>query len=244
MTRSNVGNTIARLTLAAGAAAVVALALPARGTAQPEWSDAKGEFFGYVGLAVPLGDFRTYVDFGGGPGIGGVLFLDEDRIVGLRAEGNYLVYGVERNNVPLVPYVDLVRETTNSIVTAGVGPQVYLGSGAIRPYMYGTFGFSYFVTSTNLSGTYDQEPIASTTNHSDFRWAFVGGGGLSVRVRGGENPLSVDLSAAYRYNGPAEYLANGTANLERRRGGGWVANPIRSEANLMTFRVGVSAGVG
>jgi len=230
----------------AGALALIGLASPERATAQ--WDDAKGEFFGYLDLAIPIGDFSTYVDnVGGGAGFGGVLFLGESRLAGLRAEGNFTIYGAERRAVPFsntVSFVNVEQETTNGIVSAGLGPQVYMGSGAIRPFIYGTVGFSYFVTSTSVSGMYENEPIASTTNHSDFRLAFTGGGGLSVRLRGGQNPLSLDLSASYKHNGLTEYLANGDDNLINLRGGRWEADPIVSDANLMTIRVGISAGVG
>lgn len=244
---STVKRFIVKYVLVAGAAAVVGSALPEHGTAQLGWSDAKGEAFGFVDIGVPLGDFRSHVKLGGGIGGGGVLFMGDSRLVGLRAETSFLLYGVEAARVPLSPtigFVDVERETTNSIISVGLGPHIYLGTGQIRPYFYGTVGFSAFVTSTSVSGLYEQEPIASTTNHSDFQLALTGGGGLSVQIRGGRNPLSLDLSAFYRYNGMTEYLANGTDNLERLRGGDWRANPIVSEANLMTYRVGISVGVG
>lgn len=246
---SIIKNSVKRLITATAAAAVAIAgpALPERATAQSGWGDLNGEVFGYLDLGVPLGDFRSHVNLGGGAGGGGVLFLGGNRLAGLRAEGSFLIYGIERWTVPFsstVSFVDLEQETTNSIFSAGLGPQVYLGTGPIRPYFYGTVGFSAFVTSTSVSGMWEEEPIASTTNHSDFQLAFTGGGGLSVRIREGPNPLSLDLSASYRYNGLTDYLANGTANLETLRRGGWVARPIRSEANLMTYRVGISAGMG
>lgn len=244
---SSIENIFRRYVPVMVAVTLAGAALPERGTAQFGSGDVKGEAFGYVDLGVPIGDFRRHVNLGGGAGGGGVLFLGGNRLAGLRAEGSFLIYGAETAVVPLSPtigFVDVERETTNSILSAGVGPQVYLGTGPIRPYLYGTVGFSAFVTSTSVSGMYGHEPFASTTNHSDFQLAFTGGGGLSVRIREGPNPLSLDLSASYRYNGVTEYLANGTDNLERRRGGDWVARPIRSEANLMTYRVGISVSVG
>ena len=243
---SRITKTVTRRIILAGAVALVGLASPERSKAQ--WDDAMGEVFGYLDLAIPMGDFSTYVDnLGGGAGFGGVLFLGDNRLAGLRAEGNFIIYGTERRTVPFsntVSFVDVEQETTNGIVSAGLGPQIYMGTGPIRPFIYGTVGFSYFATSTSVSGMYDNEPIASTTNHSDFRLAFTGGGGLSVRLRGGQNPLSLDLSASYKHNGLTEYLANGDDNLINLRGGRWEADPIVSDANLMTIRVGISAGVG
>ena len=40
--------------------------------------------------------------------------------------------------------------------------------------------------------------------------------------------LSLDLSAFYRRNGQAEYLANGVEE-----------DPIRTQANMMAFRIGL-----
>ena len=222
------------------------LTLTERGTAQRRSSAPMGEVFAYLDLAVPVGTFQDHVDLGGGAGFGGVL-LGGGGLVGVRAEGHFIIYGAESRRVPLsptVPFVDVDVQTTNSIFSAGMGPQIYLGRGTIRPYLYGTAGFAYFVTSTSVNGSHGDEPIASTTNFDDFRWAFTGGGGLSVRIRGGENPLSLDMSASYQRNGLTEYLADGTANLRRLGRGEWVADPIVSDANLMTYRVGVSVGLG
>ena len=239
--------TITNRIILAGALALLGLASPERGTAQDGWDNLKGEAFGYLNLAAPIGDFRSHVDLGGGAGFGGVLFLGNNRLAGLRAEGSFIIYGAETARVPFsttVRFVDVDERTTNSILSAGLGPQIYLGSGPIRPYLYGTVGFAYFVTSTSVSAMYEDEPIASTTNFSDFQLALTGGGGLSVEIRGGQNPLSLDLSASYQHNGLTEYLANGADNLKQGRGGRWSAHPIQSDANLMTYRVGVSVGVG
>ena len=206
----------------------------------------RGEFNLHAGLAVPVGDFHEHVDLGGGAGVGGVLFLDENGLVGLRAEGGFIVYGTETARVPwslTVPFVDVDVRTTNSILAAGLGPQISLGQGPIRPYAYGTVGFSYFFTETSVEAMYDTEPIASTTNFSDFQLAFTGGGGLAVRIRGGENPLSLDLSASYQHNGLTEYLANGADNLVRGRRGEWWADPIVGDANLVTYRIGITVGM-
>lgn len=230
----------------AGTLALLGLASAERGTAQDGSGYLKGEGFGYLTLAAPTGDFRDHVDLGGGAGFGGVLLLGDNGLAGLRAEGSFIIYGAETSRVPLsptIPFVDVDVETTNSILAAGLGPQIYLGSGPIRPYLYGTVGFAYFVTSTSVRGMYEDEPIASTTNFDDFQLALTGGGGLSVEIRGGQNPLSLDLSASYQHNGLTEYLANGADNLVRGRRGTWTANPIISDANLMTYRAGVTVGI-
>ncbi len=231
----------------AGTLALVGFAFAGRGTAQDVFDNLKGEAFGYLNLAVPVGDFGSHVDLGGGTGFGAVLFLGENRLAGLRAEGGFLIYGTATDWRPFsrtVPEVQVRVQTNNSIFTGGLGPQVYLGTGPIRPYIYGTVGFAYFATSTSISGEYQDEEIASTTNFDDFQLSLTGGGGLSVEVRGGQNPISLDLSASYQHNGLTEYLTGGDANIRTTRGGGVLVDPIESDANLMTYRVGVSVGLG
>ncbi len=231
----------------AGTLALAGFAFPGRGTAQDAFDNLKGEAFGYLNLAVPVGDFGSHVDLGGGTGFGAVLFLGENRLAGLRAEGGFVIYGTATDWRPFsttVPEVQVRVQTNNSIFTGGLGPQVYMGTGPIRPYIYGTVGFAYFATSTSISGEYQDDEIASTTNFDDFQLSLTGGGGLSVEVRGGQNPISLDLSASYQHNGLTEYLVGGNDNIRRTRGGSVLVDPIESDANLMTYRVGVSVGLG
>lgn len=229
------------------------LALPTTGASQyvdrrydrgNDGRPIRGEVFFFADVAVPVGDFGSHVDLGGGGGMGGLLYLDEGRSVALRAEGSFLIYGSESVRVPLsttVPFVDVDVRTTNSIVSAGIGPQIQMGNGSVKPYVYGTVGFSYFVTESGVRGSNNAEEFASTTNYDDFTLALTGGGGVSVTLRDGENPVSLDFSASYRHNGLTEYLTNG--DLRRLPRGGWIADPIVGDANLMTYRVGVSIGL-
>lgn len=206
----------------------------------------RGEVHFHAALAVPVGEFGNHVNLGGGGGIGGLLFLDERGYAAMRVDGSFVVYGHESYRTslsPTIPFVDVDVSTTNSIFALGLGPQVYLGSGPLRPYFYGTVGFSYFVTETSVSDDDYDEPFASTTNFDDFSLALAAGGGLSVSVRGGENPISLDLAAHYQHNGLTEYLTDGAQNLHALPRGGWRASPVVSDANLVTYRVGVSVGM-
>ena len=225
-----------------GAAAVLAAALvviPTDATAQSR-NRVPAEGFFWAQLAAPLGEFNDNVGLGGGVGLGGLLYLGDNRYAALRAEGSLVVYGsdtVRRPLSPTIPFVDVDVETTNSILTAGVGPQIFLATGPIRPYIYGTVGLSYFVTQTSVKGDHEDEPIASTTNFDDLNLLLSGGGGLSVRLH---KRVNLDLSAVYNHNGLAEYVTEG--GLRELRGGGWTADPIASNANLITYRVGISIG--
>ncbi len=233
---------------AAGAAMMAAAALvavPAQGTAQSRPDRIAGEGFLWAQLAAPLGEFHDNVGLGGGGGLGGLLYLNGQRYAALRAEGSFIIYGsetVRRPLSPTIPFVDVDVETTNSILSAGVGPQIFLSNGPIRPYVYGTVGLSYFVTQTSVKGDSEDEPIASTTNFDDLNLSLSGGGGLAVKLHQGDVSVHLDLSAVYNHNGLAEYLTEG--GLRELRGGGWAADPIASNANLITYRVGITIGPG
>lgn len=209
-----------------------------------EWGPPRAEVFFYGTAAVPVGEFQTFVDLGGGAGMGVLAYLTPERNVALKLDGTFVVYGSDSFRTPLsptIPFVDVDVRTTNYIASLGVGPQVYLGSGNLRPYVFGTAGFSYFATQTSVSGTHDVEEFASTTNFDDLTLALSGGAGLSVQLSHGKNPVALDFSATYQRNGLTEYLTEG--DLFELPGGGWGVDPVLSETNLMSYRVGVSIGM-
>lgn len=211
------------------------------------WEPPRNELFMYFAVADPVGGFQDHVGTSPGAGGGGVFRIDGLPNVALRVEANYVIYGSRSYNAPLGPDIPLRGEvrvkTTNSIFSAGLGPQVYLGSGAYRPYVFGTVGMAFFATRTGVRGNDRSEDFLSGTNYLDFDLALAAGGGLSVQLRKERRPLFLDLSASYHYNGPTQYLTGGDRNLERRSGGDWEADPIRSDANLMTYRVALKWAV-
>ena len=119
---------------------------------------------------------------------------------------------------------------------------MYLSRGPIRPYVFGTVGLSYFVTETRVQGDYDEEPFASTTNFDDLNLSLGGVAGFPWESTREMVAVNLDLSVAYSHNGLTEYLTRG--DLRRLPRGGWVADPILSDANLVTYRVGISVGPG
>lgn len=58
---------------------------------------------------------------------------------------------------------------------------------------------------------------------------------------GRRHPVSFDLSAQATYNGEAVYLRHG--GIVDNPDGTLTLSPIRSEANLLTFRAGVAIGL-
>ena len=205
----------------------------------------KRSLFGINGvLARPVGEFQDFVDWGGGIDLYGVINLSRRGPVGIRIDGSVLMYGHETLRQPLSNTIQRVMvdvDTDNLIGSLGVGPQLTLGQGALRPYVYGTVGFSYFATVSSASGTADRDAFASSTNFDDVTTALTAGGGLLLRLSRGKHPVSLDLSAQKTYHGETTYLREGS--LLESPDGSISFVPIRSETNLLTFRVGVAIGV-
>jgi hypothetical protein len=194
-----------------------------------------------LNLALPQGEFSEFVDAGFGFGGWAAINLDQRGMIALKIDANWLIYGSETRRRPLsptIPFVDVDVTTRNNIYTLGLGPLISFGDGAIKPYIGGTVGFSYFSTESGVSGTNNGEDFASSTNFDDFTFSLVGGGGLRIRVKSGRTPIYIDLVSEYHRNGRASYLREGSII---DNGNGTISfTPIQSETNLMLIKLGVS----
>jgi hypothetical protein len=204
---------------------------------------------GYLGgglaLALTQGEFSEYVDGGIGFDLNYVHRLDRDGWLALRVDGGMLIYGYETQRVPLSNTVGsrimVDVNTSNNIAFVGVGPQIGLPDGRLRPYANAFAGYSFIWTGSTVRGSWSQEPFAETTNFSDGTFSYGAGGGLYVPLRGGPSPVSLDLGVRYQNNGPAEYLLEG--GIRDNADGSITLFPVRSDTDLLTFRVGVSVGI-
>lgn len=193
----------------------------------------------------PVGEFRQYVQHGGGLNANLVWTPQRGGPLALRGDGGFLVYGSERQRVCFSSTVgcrvQLDLTTTNSIAHLNVGPQLMVPSGPVRPYANAGVGFAYFSTTSQVEGSRDAEPFASTTNFDDFTFAWLGGGGVLVPLSSGRNVVLLDIGARYNNNGEVEYLKKG--DIRDNPDGSIGFTPTRSQANLWTFQVGVSVGI-
>ncbi len=207
-----------------------------------EHDGGPGGSFG-IGLvgANAIGDLGTVVDQGFGLHLAGGLPMGGDGHLRLRLDGGFVVYGVERlHYCGISCRVASELTTTNNILFAGVGPELVLSRGDVRPYVYGTAGISYFLTSSSLDDHDGYGPYLQTTNYSDAVYGLRYGGGLRVRVGGHRRPVFLDLGVERHDNGVAEYLTRG--DIVDNPDGSVTIYPNRSDADLMTFRFGVSIG--
>jgi len=242
-------------------AMVLALALPlaAPAAAQNTW-DREGESpstwaprtqaGGAFVIGQPLGEFRDYVRAGFGLDGFWRVGLDPDGWVSLRVDGAFLVYGQETNRVCLSATVGCRIQvdvtTSNSIVAAGLGPELAIPLGPTGGGLYGgmSAGFSYFSTDSRVGGTQDppDAAFASTRNFSDGGFAWTASGGLRFPVTRGRTPVSVDLGVRRVGSGRREYLTRG--DISERPDGSLEFNVRRSEADLLLWRIGVAVGLG
>ncbi|CAN5736671.1 hypothetical protein BH23GEM9_BH23GEM9_20990 [soil metagenome] len=229
----------------------MAAAAPVAGQ-QPVFGNSQDDFRPVLVLpgiqaiyARPVGEFHDYVKHGGGLNLNIVWPVTTENPLALRADAGFIVYGSERKRICFSSTVgcrvELDLTTTNSIGYLNAGPQLMLPAGAIRPYVNAAVGFAYFGTSSQVEGTSsNNDAIASTTNFDDITLAWAGGGGVLIRLAGGRVPAHLDFSARYNGNGEVEYLKKG--DIQDNPDGSITFDPTRSQANIVTFQVGVTLG--
>lgn len=237
MRRGTMGSVLALLALAVSA-----------GAAEAQRRDPPaGATVGFSFLAAdPRGDMGALVDQGFGGQAYGTWPLDHAGRVRIRGDLGFVVYGHERHRscfaVPVGCRIEMDLTTTNNILFGGVGPELVLATGAVEPYVNASFGFSYFATTSALSGAHEWgEDWGNTTNYDDGGFAWRAGGGLRIRLSEGRRPVSLDLAAERHDNGVMEYLTEG--DIVDHPDGSITLYPTRSEADLLTFRLGVSIGI-
>lgn len=198
---------------------------------------------GFV-VAQPVGEFDRYVDQGYGGQLNARFRLDPEGWLNLRTDVGFVIYGRETLHFcsPFGCRVDLDLTTTNSIVFAGIGPEIVVPGEWARPYFFGTFGLGYFSTASSLGGSDSGVDYARTVNFDDAVFQSRVGGGIELRLRDGPKPIYLDFGAQYHANGQAEYLREG--DIRDNPDGSITLFPRRSDANLMTFRLGVTFGLG
>jgi len=198
-------------------------------------------------VSQPVGAFDNFIDEGYGVSGGFVWNLDRDRVFGIRAEGGFVQYGNRSKpaciSATIGCRVQVDVNTDNDIAFGGIGPQITVPAGPLRPYLNATIGVSYFFTHSSINGRDDGDygNYFDTTNHDDAVFAQTAGGGFLIPLSMRRTPVLLDIGATFHRNGQATYLRRDS--IRDNPDGSIVINPIRSEANFITYRFGVSIGI-
>jgi len=163
------------------------------------------------------------------------LHMNRRGTVALRIDGSYLQYGQENRPLPLAATGGLLAGAMNTafyIASLRAGPEFVLGTGRVRPYIFGTAGVSYFATETSVG------ICCGTTNYDDNVASFAGGGGLRIDL---SRHMALDLGATFVKNGEVSYLREG--DILSNPDGSFTLQPVRSEANLFLLHFGLSFGL-
>lgn len=217
------------------------LSLPA--SAEGQRARGPGGFAGVSFVAADaVGDLGTVVNEGFGLELSGGLPVAGDGHLRLRGDLGFVIYGHEQiRYCSFGCRVESELTTTNNIIWGGIGPEVVLARGPIQPYVHASAGVSFFVTSSSVDDRDGLGPYLETTNYSDavFGWKF--GGGLRFRVSRGHRPVFIDLGVERHDNGVTNYLTEG--DIVDEPDGSITLYPNRSDADLVSFRLGVAIGV-
>jgi hypothetical protein len=206
---------------------------------------------GNITLGFPKGEFDENIEtIGiGATGFFAVNFPQSPLSVG--ASLGFLIYGRETEERPFsmtIPDVYVDVTTTNSILQGHLLLRLQPPKGALLPYLDGLVGFNYLWTETSIEDqdTPGYDEIASTTQLDDITFSYGVGGGLMFRVyqgsiqEGADHKLAaiyVDLGMRYLMGGEAEYLKEGSIQIEN----GQVYYDIsKSTTDILTAHIGVS----
>lgn len=200
-----------------------------------------GVGIGFI-LSEPKEEFDDNVDLGYGVGAGFNYNIDRAGWLSLRFDSSWLRYGHETKRVPFSQTVGgriLVDvSTSNTIVGVGVGPELAVPRGPVRPYIHAGISGVLFRTVSSVSGIRStNEPIASTTNLSDWTRAWVVGSGLRVPLGGRDYRVELDLGWHYHRGGEARYLRKGS--IIDNPDGSISINPLRSRTPFMVYSFGI-----
>ena len=227
------------------AAVFMSLATDAEGQRHRR-DDAPRANVGFSFLAAePVGELGYFFDQGFGGKLSVGLPVDDFGLFRVVGDLGFLIYGHEKQqycmSLPFGCRIDLDLTTTNNIAFGGIGPELAVPLGPIEPYARATMGFSYWFTHSSLSGYDDEAEFGNTTHLSDGMLAWRAGAGVRMRVSNGSKPISIDFGVERHQNGIAEFLTEG--DIEDHTDGSITIYPNISEANLLTYHIGISIGI-
>jgi hypothetical protein len=214
--------------------------------------------FGVDGVAVdPRGSFGRNIP-GTGFGIGGhaLVRVDPLGILALRVDVANAQYGSEREPLASSPYyggyggrVALDVRTRNSLAWFGIGPELTVPLGPVRPYVNASIAYARFSTVSDLEGEgYDaygnyqsRSRLASSQNQDDGTSARSAGAGVYIPVGPPRWLANAHLGVRYYDGAEAEYLREGS--ITDNADGSISFTPLRSRTPFVAYQVGLSVAI-
>jgi hypothetical protein len=227
-------------------AALGLLLLPLTAQAQARYTVGLSGLYGQ-----PLGPFADNVRRGFGLDGMGTIGLDSRGIFSLKGELGWMRLNSKSEFFIIdtgFEFLELESETTSGVLMLGVGPQLAVPFGPIRPYVGGSVGFARFATSTAIklsadqSNTGQEETIDDQTVSSDFILSLAASGGIRFELPFMGRGVLADLGARWHRNGEAEYVSN--EGVVYDGSGRPTITATRSEADFLVFRLGIVIPLG
>lgn len=199
-------------------------------------------------IAQPLDEFRDFVDVSVGANFSGRVLVAPGSPLGLLVNGGFISYGSEREDILISNgfYNFPGRlQTSSTYGHFGVGPELALRTGAVRPYVGGTVGLGHFGTRSSINARTNDpndsdgwEEVWSESLQGDAVLALTGLGGLRIALGGLRAPLTLDVGVRYVHNGEAEYVAERDIDIDDNAN--VTVTPTRSRADFVSYSIGVS----
>ena len=201
-----------------------------------------------LGGLFPVGAFNDHVSQEGfALGIHyGVKLRKAPVYVGFELSAGFYGYTHRHEYMNGIPEVRFDVETFNNIVQGHFLLRAEARRGAVRPFVEGLAGLSYFFTDTTISEhEFPWEEVASDINSDDLTVAAGAGGGLAIhlgwsrrrhpdRARG---ETVIEVKVRYMAGGRAKYLKQGSIVVE---GDDVTYTLERSATSFVTAQVGIS----
>jgi len=204
-----------------------------------------------AGYARPRGAFAQNIRDGWGGSLHGVVYTSPGSPLGLRVDGQWIVYGNESRIYPFATYLPggyRLRETTsNNIFALSIGPQFAINGGPFRPYVNVHGGFSYFSTSSSFDAEdvtpgYSPYVPSGDTFSDDWKLSYGGTVGVAIPLTRGNRPPMLDFGVMYSVNGRTTYLTKGDVQRDPESGA-VTLNPRTSDAHYITYRLGIAVAL-
>ena len=186
----------------------------------------RGSFGADVVVAQPLGSFRNTGNVAAGISLWGVT---SGGTLALRVDGGWMLYDSQNQGYGI--------STISQIGTLGAGPQVTLGTGALRFYGFATIGGSLFWSSVNSS-------CGCNSNYfldGHFTTTTSAGGGVLLGLSRGRTPIAIDLGVRGVRHDRVKYVPAG--GFTQNADGSFSAQQVEKPVEQRVFQVWISIGM-